>query len=446
MVQDQPKEPNFESRENDDVIVRFAREAGCRVLLEVQVKPALVSHSYEKAVKNIRKEVSIPGFRKGKAPDEVIFKNFAPQIDREWKDLVTRTAFDKSIPLINMPPLSASSIKRVQVKKCVKDEAAEVHFEYEASPEIPTIDIANLETKAITPRTISDDDVAFELKKQLVRHATFEDLTDHPVADNDFVELSVDIIENPAQNVFTNRLFEVGRAEMPEWVYNLVVGMNVGESREGQADFAAVPGHVHTAECHHEAPKQCRVTVTAIKRATLPAADDEFAKKYGIATIADFRERIRAVLERDSKSMAAEIVRSNLANELLQKYPIELPLSLLSQEASMRFHYCTDMLKKEKGALPEGGQEEERIRYETFAGAKNFLSLMYLTNQIAKTQNFATSEYELVQEINFESTQVPPAHRVIFPNMEPQDAKNRLFMRIMMRKALDWIMEQKQKG
>jgi trigger factor len=445
-VQDLSKEPHFESRENDDVSVRFSRAPGCHVTLEVTVKPPLTAATYEKAVKNIKKEVSIPGFRKGKAPDAVIFKNFSTQIDREWKDLLTRSAFDKTIPLINMAPLSASSIKRVAVKKCVQGEAAEVHFEYEASPEIPTIDIAALATQAVAPRTITDEDVAFELKKQLVRHATFEELSDHPVQEGDFVEISVDIIENPAHNVFTNRLFEVTKDEMPEWVYNLVLGMNIGESREGLADFAATPGHVHTEECHHSPAKQCRVTVTAIKRASLPPADDEFAKKYGLASILEFRERIRAVLDRDSKSMAAELTRSNLANELLEKYPIDLPLSLLSNESKMRFHYCSEMLKKTKGALPEGGQEEERIRYETYLSAKNFLSLMYLTNQISKAHNFAVTEYELVQEINYESTQVPPEHRIIFPDMDPHDAKNRLFMRMMMRKALDWIMEQKQKG
>jgi FKBP-type peptidyl-prolyl cis-trans isomerase (trigger factor) len=67
---------------------------------------------------------------------------------------------------------------------------------------------------------------------------------------------------------------------------------------------------------------------------------------------------------------------------------------------------------------------------------------MYLLQPIAKEQNFSATQEDLMHEITYESTQVPPEHRIVFNNMSPQEAQNRLFMRIMMRKALDWIAAQ----
>jgi trigger factor len=446
-------ESQYIELKSDTLSVRYMKGLGCKVHLEIKVEPPIVQGTYEKALHNVKKEVSIPGFRKGKVPNDMVVKNFHPQLEREWKDLTTKAAFNDALELIKLRPISSSSIRRLQVKKCTKEEGAEISVEFECEPEIPTIDIATLEFKRISARPITPDDVNWEMKRQLVRYATFEEVTDRPVQEGDFVNIDLDVVEMPAHNIFTGRLFHVLKEEMPSWVFDLIIGMNLNESREGKASPDSLDekrSFIPELEQSQEKmePKQCRITVTSIKKAQLPLPDDAFASKFGCSTLAELKDKIRNVLERDAKSLAQDMTRSFLAQELLKKYALDLPESLLLSEANARFAYLKSVLNYKEGALPSNVSQERdtAIRNETFYIARNFLTTMYLVNPIAEKMQISATNDELIQEIAYESTQVPPEHKIIFPNMDPKDARSRLFLRIMMRKALDHIIEEKAKA
>jgi len=441
--------PTSQQFQGAHVKARTTKNPGCKVHLEVEVDPEAVQAGYVKALHHVKKEVSIPGFRKGKVPDDVVIKNFAREIDREWRDLTARTAFHEALELIKCKPLSQNAVNKVVTKKISK-EGAEIHFDYESEPEIPSLDYSSMKCRLEAPKQVTEADIEFELKRQRVRHATYEDVTDRPVASGDYITLDLDVTDNPAHNVFSGRLFCVDKDEMPKWAYELILGCAVNESREGKAkaeSFMKGQKEGENSEEGENSPEvTCRITPTAIKKANLPPLDDEFAKKYGVANLDELKNRIREVLERDAKASVQEAARSLLAHELVERYPIDLPESLLNREAQMRFNHAKEWHTQKEGALPQGGELENRIRWATYEIARQFLTTMYLMNQIAEKQKFNVSNEEFVQEVTFETTQVPPEQRVVFAKMDPEEARNRLFMRIVMRKALDWILQEVDKS
>lgn len=132
------------SLSNDTTSITLVKSPGCQVHIEATVTALATQAGYEKAFKNVKKEVSIPGFRKGKAPDNVVLQNFASQIDREWRTIVLRTAFNESLQLCKLKPFSDNSVKRAEVKKCSKEEGSLCVFDFESEPEVPDVDPSSL--------------------------------------------------------------------------------------------------------------------------------------------------------------------------------------------------------------------------------------------------------------------------------------------------------------
>ncbi len=77
------QEPQILSNEN----VRFSihRKPACVVEFDVEATEKLVQTAHKKAIKAVCKEVTIPGFRKGKAPDALVVTKYEPAINKEWE-------------------------------------------------------------------------------------------------------------------------------------------------------------------------------------------------------------------------------------------------------------------------------------------------------------------------------------------------------------------------
>jgi trigger factor len=135
--------PVSQKFQGEHVKATITKNPGCKVHLEVEVDATAVGASYAKALHLVKKEVSIPGFRKGKVPDDVVIKNFASAIDREWRDLTARAAFHDGLALVKCNPLSQNAVQKVVTKKISK-EGAEIHFDYESEPVIPTLDFSSI--------------------------------------------------------------------------------------------------------------------------------------------------------------------------------------------------------------------------------------------------------------------------------------------------------------
>ena len=117
---------------NEFVDVSIIRNPGCEVHMEVKVSKKAVEAAYKKALHNIRKEVEISGFRKGKAPEEVVVKNYKGNIEKEWRGIVTRTAYNDGCDLTKVRPLSQNSIHNVQIRKISLEDGAEVVIDFES--------------------------------------------------------------------------------------------------------------------------------------------------------------------------------------------------------------------------------------------------------------------------------------------------------------------------
>ena len=440
-----------EEFKNENMTVAVSRKPGCHVKFDVEVTPLGIQAAHSQAVRNVKKEISIPGFRKGKAPDNLVQQHYKSHIDQEFRDCVLQTSFNEAMKLTKIYPLNENSVKKPQLKSCSKEDGAKLSIEFESEPQVPQVKPAEFQLKRREKKAITDKNVEETIQNIRHHHAVWEDVTDRPIQEGDFVDLDVDAIDNPAHNICTNTRFEVKKGHMAEWMKNLVIGKNLNETVEGMSEKQE-DDHVHTEHCKHEShqhpefkPTLCRITVKTIKKATLPEINDELAKKVGLQSADELQHRVRDDLEKRAEAEVQEDLRDQMEKLIVEKYSFDVPASLLDGEYNARLANKLKGLRKhnepEESINSRMSEIEEEVRKEAHEG----LQLFFISRKVADEHKIAVTQEELMRELNRQLWMLPVEESVIDPNaMGTDEIRSRLYLVVMAEKAKAYLVQQAQ--
>src|ERR1700679_3370372 len=94
-----------QSLQNENVRFTVHHKPACIAEFAVEAFEPLVKGAHKKAARAISKEVVLPGFRKGKAPEELIIKNFPKEVDKEWQQEIANFCFQECGKMAKIPVL-----------------------------------------------------------------------------------------------------------------------------------------------------------------------------------------------------------------------------------------------------------------------------------------------------------------------------------------------------
>ena len=187
--------------------------------------------AHKKAVKAVAKEVSLPGFRKGKAPEQLIMKNFAKEVDKEWQSkTLPDLAFQECQKLAKIPVLHRDG-KVTYNMKSHSPSGALLVSRFETEPKSPLSTLNRCSLKQVKRPDVNEDKINETIRQVQLFFANWHNVQDRPVQEGDFVLLDVDVIEEtPSTPLFSSTRFEVTEKSMAKWMYELVIGKNAGDS------------------------------------------------------------------------------------------------------------------------------------------------------------------------------------------------------------------------
>ncbi len=399
-------------KENEGYKVETKNLKGCRLALTITVKKEQVKKAYQKAIKAVNKEISMPGFRKGKAPDEAVIQKYGPHIEREWKEILVQDAFQAGLALTQKYPYNRETIDKPKIEKCSMEEGALISISYECYPEVPEVNFKDLALPHIARKKVKQEEVDEILKEVRQAHATWEEVPGK-VKEGDWVDLSIDKIdEEPPHPLVQKRRFEVSSVMMP-WLKSLVVGMSAGELAEGTT---APDEKASAAEKASYQPVKVRVTLHGIQKIILPEVDDELAKKVGATDKTDLETKIRANLERDADAKLKDEKIKALENLLIEKYAFEVPSSVLDNEIKSRTEERIAELRKQN--TPEDQIKIDEIAEWAKGISEQSLRLHYLLTAIGEKGKVRISNEELNEKLNNEILRNPYYHQIAKENSE----------------------------
>lgn len=424
--------------QNENVRFTVHRKPACIVEFDTEALEPLVKNAKKKAIKAISKEVVLPGFRKGKAPDEMIAKNYPKEIDKEWQQEIANLALQECQKLAKIPLLHREAKITFQMKSH-SPSGALLTLSLETEPQIPQIDPKKLELKAIKRPEVNEDKINETIRQTQLFFANWQHVHDRPVQENDFVLLDVDVIEDhPPTPLFSHTRFEVTEKSMAKWMRDLVLGKKIGEVIEG----TSVPDEDASKEDKEELkPKKVRITIKSIDTATLPTLDDEFAKKLGALSVDEMRTKVTALLNKQADEHVQEAYREQVNEFLLTQYAFDLPATLIEKETQFRFRQLLQDGDFQKYWENLSADDRKKTIQTVYQQSEKAVRMFYLSRQIVKEANIRIRPEDLP----------PPASSALELLIKPQKMFHHqrnseiehaeAFSRLVLEKAEDYIIQ-----
>ena len=420
-------EHTLEHRFADDTIsVQCTYRPGCIVDMVVTVLPNASEAAFQKAIREIRKEVSLPGFRQGHVPNDIVMKNFGSQIDRRFRELCLMTAFDDAVKLVGRAPFAKNSLRKATPRSLSRENGGEIAYEYEASPVVPPIDMEQLHLEPVQPKLPTDEEVEHVVDWLCFSKAEQKPAEGRTPKDGDGIEVE---LSRNAEGPFESKRLYCRQGVLPEWLYDTVLGMNLGDIKET------------TMPIQGNAPaSQVFVKLVQVFDCALPELNDAFATSVGEPSVDVLRHNIRARLEYDAHQSAQERMRRQVRNELIRLYAFDLPQSLVENETESRFQNYWKMLtqKEESSSL-----DKETVRKPFLEEVKRHLTCLMLLQQLFDKVQPTYTMRELTEELRTQTTKVPPAQCVIHGQLEEKEVYNRLLSNIVIKQCEDYCIQQR---
>jgi trigger factor len=302
-----------------------------------------VRSEYDALLAEYAKNVQIPGFRKGKAPKNVLVRKFGDAFKEEVLGKVieksTAQVFeDESFPKENRPlPYSSPQIE----DKPSLDPEQDLQFSlvYDVFPKVQVGQWQDLEVE-IPDVSISDEDLNRELEAVRERNAFVQDKDDgEEAALGDVVTVNYCETDGKGEALAeTERqdfVFTLGSLYNPYKFDDELKGMKKGETREFEKTWPADSDDKELAG----KTKKLRVTLTVLKVKRLPELDDELAQDVDekFSTLEDLKNDIRERLNKDLDNRLRGIKISRLLERVVENTPAEIPESMIRLELDSRW-------------------------------------------------------------------------------------------------------------
>lgn len=421
---------------NENISVKVTKKPGNLIIMNVSVTPIAAQAAYSKAIKMINKEVTLPGFRKGKAPDDFIVRNYSKQIESQFRDVVLQTGIQEALSLNpGFYPYKKDGIRCTEIQEMSREKGAQFTLEFEAAPQVPLIDLNEITLSHVDRRPVTQQDIDRIMQDLSFRVAKWEEVTDHPVDESNFVDLDIDKLDEPQQNICTDARFAV--KDMAPWMQRIVVGLNKDESGEGLSEKDKSVLSQQQEEETEFKPTRCRITVKRILNPIVPENPDELAKRFGLKMGAELQEGIVADLNKNADIEVRENLRRQVDMQLLDKYHFELPSTLLESELEQRKQDALGWLEH-SGATPDVvDKRKHEIESNLPSQVERSVRLYFIFVSFANTHKIPVTQEEIAQELS---------QQILRGNIPQQDRnsneiQNRLSQIILMRKCRDYIID-----
>lgn len=316
-----------------------------RVRINVEVPFAELEPDFQRAYKELAKQVRLPGFRPGKAPAKLLEARIGREamLDQIVNDALP-SRYGQAVAESDVQPLGRPNI---EVTKKEYGQDLQFTAEVDIRPKISPPDLSAL-TVSVDPIEIGEDDVDAELQSLRTRFGTLT-AVDRPVAVGDVVsiDLSATVDGEDIPNAAAEGLsHEVGSGRLIAGLDDAVVGLSADESRVFTAKLAAGE--------HAGQEAQVTVTVRSVKERELPEPNDEFAQ---LASEFDSIDELRASLSdqvrQAKRAQQAEQIRNATIDALLEQVDVPLPESYVQAQFDSVLHSALSGLNHDEARFNE---------------------------------------------------------------------------------------------
>jgi trigger factor len=385
--------------------------------LEIEVPKETVDEEFEAAYRRYKSEAKIPGFRKGKAPLEMVKRRFKDAIQKDVLETLVPKMYEDALSETDLSPINLPEVKEIDFEE---GKPLKFKAEIEVRPEVEVKDYTGLEvTKSV--REITDDDVEQSLKylredlaqlKPVEREAEYHDHL--------FVDLTKK--QDGKKEEVKNHELVLDPNNMIKEFQDALLKAKPGEKREFEVDY---PADFHNKKLAGNKVRY-EINIKEIKENILPEVNDEFAKSVGkFDTLDQLKAKIKEGLLQKARRDAEIEVKNELVNQVIKHNPFEVPDTL--------FDYYMEALTKD---LKEKYRkvDEKKVREDYKDVAIGHIKWDLLFHQIVEKEKIEVTQEDMDAWVE---------HFARDYKMKPEDARKLVESPSQIKKIREELLEKK---
>ncbi|MGE5675933.1 MAG: trigger factor [Mycobacterium leprae] len=368
---------------------------------EIEVEPEKFSQAIDSAVRSLNQKVTVPGFRRGKAPRALIERNYGKEaLVQEAIEQLLPQAYATSLAENNVEPIDQPEVELVQT-----EEGKPFIFKgkVQVLPEVKLGKLSGFDlTKTVVEPTTEQVDAELEALRE--RAATLVADESGEVKQGSFAIIDFEgFVDGEAfeGGRAENYTLEIGSGSFIPGFEEQLVGAKVGEARDVKVSF---PAEYHA---EHLAGKESlfKVTVREVKRKDLPELNDAFAAEVSqFQTLAELRADIQKHLKEDAEGNADREFQNKLVEAVAADATVEIPKVLIDRRIHEMIHDFEHTLANQGYSLElwqqATGKSHEDLHKEFGEPSTKSVRNDLVLGTIAKQENLNVTEADIEAEFD----------------------------------------------
>ena len=422
------------------------KEAGdARKIVNVSFDTDEMSEKGKQVCKELSRIANIPGFRKGKAPEQIIRKKFASEITQELSRKVSTAAYEA---VLDNKDIKVYSILKVEPGEVSTDAPAtiEVTVDIESDFELPKYEEFEL---TISPTDVKDEDVEKEIDSLRDQRASFEEV-DRKVAKGDYVKCSYEgmlddspvadlLPDKPMYGKQSNTWEEAGQAKGLgiDAIAQAVIGMKKDDKKDVEADF---PKEFEVAPLAGK-KVMYSLEIHEVREKKAPDIEDEnFLKSLKAENVDDLKKKVKDDLLSRKERENIDGKRGQVTQKILEMPDFPLPQQAVEDESKAIFQSNAQRAMQQGAKQEDIEEKRDELWKEAQVQAQARVKITITLGRIAELEKVEVSNEDLAQAASREAMMMRTDPQAYVQELAKDQARiNRLRQDVLHDKTLELI-------
>ena len=343
-----------------------------------------------------KSKISVPGFRKGKAPRKVVETHYGANVF--FEDAVNYLYNHNIEEVVNKTGLEVVDVQNTEVTEVSKENGVSMKADFITKPEVEISDYKGLKVKK-TVKTVTDEVVDEEINKMREKVARIVTVEGRAVQEGDTAVIDFEgFTDGVAFDGGKGEKFplEIGSHTFIPGFEEQIVGKNVGDEFDVNVTFP----EDYNAESLKGKPAVFKCKLHEIKAKEMPELDDDFVKDVSEKdTVDELKAEIREKLEKQFADEAADVADNALMDEMIGKMKAEIPEVMYERRIDEIAREWVSRTRIDiKDYLKYTGMTMAQFRANFREPAKRQVELRLALEKIAQLENIEVSAEDIDKE------------------------------------------------
>lgn len=361
--------------------------------LNIEVPKDDVSKAFVKAYEDIKKNVNIPGFRKGKAPIQKVKSMYEDKVKEDVLNKLISKAYVDALDEHKVDPISYPKIKVDQFEENT-DFKFSAEFEVRPEVELKTYEGLEVEKEKFDVEEKQVQDILENMRSQKAEHKSISE--DRAIKEGDFVKLdfkgfmSGEPLERGEAN---DHVLEIGSKSFIPGFEEALVGLKKGDEKTVDIKF---PDDYHVEDIKGK-PVSFEVKINDIMEKSLPEIDDAFATSLSeeYKTLDELKTKIREDIQQSESNRIEEEFKKRLLKALVKANPVEVPDTLHQEQKQKLEEDVKNRLKQQGLGDKEVADYKEKWASEMDEESQFLIQSSFLIDALASKYDLKASKEDM---------------------------------------------------